>query len=221
MEVKLLSEVDLANTDLVLLDLDNTLYNYHTCHAVAMDALCKQFGDHYQMSYEQVKHLYGVCRQSVHNTNHGTAASHSRLFYVQYMVEAAANTTDTEMILKFYHLYWDTFIAEMKLFDDALPFLVSCRQQNVPVVMVTDMTAEVQFLKLRKLDIIKYLAFIVTSEEAGLEKPHPFVFELAINKVLKSNKNIVNIAVVGDDVKKDIHVSSVYSITNYHLPKHG
>jgi len=221
MEITLLSDVDLLAVDLILLDLDNTLYNYQTCHAVALEALCEQFGAEFNLGHQQVKNLYSVSRQTVHNTNHGTATSHSRLFYVQYMVEAVTNTTDAGLTLKYYHLYWDTFISKMQLFDDALPFLKNCQNNKVPIVLVTDMTAEVQFLKLRKLDIRQYLSFIVTSEEAGVEKPHPFIFELAISKILKSKKSITNIAVVGDDIKKDIHISSVYSITNYHLPKHA
>lgn len=220
MEIKHLSEVSFENLDLILLDLDNTLYNYHSCHAIALDVLCKQFSTHYNLSYNETKVLYSVSRQSVHNTNLGTAVSHSRLFYIQYMIETIADTTDIEITLKFYRLYWDTFIAEMQLFDDALVFLEKAKKQKIPVVLVTDMTAEIQFFKLKKLLISNYLTFIVTSEEAGVEKPHPFIFELAISKVRKSKKSIVNVAMVGDDIKKDLHVSSVYSITNYCLTGH-
>ncbi|GAB3938472.1 HAD family hydrolase [Mucilaginibacter myungsuensis] len=221
MDVKTLTDIDLTHTDLVLLDLDNTLYHYHSCHSVALNMLCRQFADEQGVGYEQAIDLYNASRRTVHHTNLGTAASHSRFFYVQYMVESVLGRTDTELILKYYNSYWSTFIAEMELLDGALLFLQGCREKNIPVVLVTDMTAEVQFLKIRHLGIGEYLTYMVTSEEAGVEKPHPFIFELAISKVLKANMQIVNIAVIGDDTKKDNHISSVYNITNYHLTGHA
>jgi len=83
--------------------------------------------------------------------------------------------------------------------------------------MVTDMLATVQFQKVERLGIGQYFNYIVTSEEAGVEKPHPYMFELAINKAMRINPGIRNIAVVGDNVKKDIYSSSVYQVSVYHV----
>lgn len=202
-----------------MLDLDNTLYDYHSCHKSAMGALIEELTQLFSTDEDSALALYKSARQLVHDRLHGTAVSHSRLFYLQYMVEKLSGKTSTATILKLYRTYWDTFIKNMELFDDAIPFLQLCLHRNVPVVLVTDMTAEVQFDKLKKLGIEDYLAYVVTSEEAGIEKPHPFIFEYAVNKALRQNKDIKNIAVVGDDIKKDLHFSEVYQMHTYHITR--
>ncbi len=79
------------------------------------------------------------------------------------------------------------------------------------------MTAEVQFKKIQKLNIEKYFQFIVTSEEVGVEKPDPSIFEWAIGKADTIIDEIRNIVVVGDDLKKDIFQSLDYTVSTYFL----
>lgn len=217
MEVKGLAEIPLEFTDLVLLDLDNTLYDYHSCHRYAVSKLVGEVTRLYSIDAKSAYTLYEKSRSIVHNINKGTAASHSRLFYIQGMLESILDRTDPEAILSLYRIYWDSFMDQMRLFDLSAVFLELCFLQKIPVILVTDMTAVVQFEKLKKLGISRYMSFVVTSEEAGVEKPHPFIFELAISKALKLNPVLKNVIVIGDDPKKDIHTSSVYSIINYHV----
>ena len=57
------------------------------------------------------------------------------------------------------------------------------------------------FLQLKKLKLDNYCSSIVTSEEAGREKPHPYMFMLSLRKLnLKANE----VCVIGDNFKKDI-----------------
>lgn len=214
-EIDSLSKILLDNIDLVLLDLDNTLYEYKRCHEKALQAIVDIVHAQLGTDKEQVRALYLECRKMVNMRHHGTAVSHSRLFYLQAMVEKLCNTTDVDLVSSLYKSYWDTFIEEMILFPDAQHFLDSCLSKNIPIVLVTDMTAEVQFQKIKKLNIAKYFQFIVTSEEAGVEKPNPFIFELAIGKAQDIIYEVKNIAVVGDDPKKDIYQSLDYLVSAY------
>ena len=79
------------------------------------------------------------------------------------------------------------------------------------------MTAEIQFKKIKKLNIEKYISFCVTSEEAGVEKPHPYIFEMAVIKATKVKNNITSLIVVGDDIKKDVYLPDRFSVTNYNV----
>lgn len=216
MEVRSLSEIPLHNTDLVLLDLDNTLYEYQKCHEKALQAITDIIHAQLGTNREEVHALYMECRKIVNKHHHGTAASHSRLFYLQAMVEKLCSRTDAELISLLYKSYWDMFMDEMTLFPDAQHFLDTCLSRKIPIVLVTDMTTEIQFEKIKKLNITKYFQFIVTSEEAGVEKPNSFIYELAIGKV-KAIREVKNIMVVGDDRNKDIFENPLYEISIYHL----
>lgn len=218
LEIRSLTDIPLSEVDLVLLDLDNTLYEYKKCHQKALDTIIHIGSQRLGINEEEVHSLYLESRKKVNARHRGTAASHSRLFYIQAMVECVFKRTDTELTTFLYQLYWDTFINEMTLFSDAQIFLDSCSTTNIPIVLVTDMTTEIQFLKIKKLNIGKYFQFIVTSEEVGVEKPDPHIFEYAIKKINRVHE-IANIVVIGDDHKKDFFEDPSYCIRVYHLNK--
>ena len=70
-----------------------------------------------------------------------------------------------------------------------------------PICCVTDLTAEIQFRKLMKLNLENKIKFIVTSEEVGIEKPNKKMFEKALEKLnLKADQVIM----IGDSMSKDI-----------------
>jgi putative hydrolase of the HAD superfamily len=98
-------------------------------------------------------------------------------------------------------LYWDTFVAEIKLFDGVFDWLQEVKKRNIKIVMVTDLTADVQFLKIEKLHLDEVFDWIVTSEEAGCEKPHPYIFQLALQK---SGLSADRVWMIGDSYEKDI-----------------
>jgi HAD superfamily hydrolase (TIGR01549 family) len=220
MEVNTLADIQAGDTDLLLLDLDNTLYEYERCHNFALNQLLEACGAELKLSAEQLHHLYYDCRKAVSHAHLGTANSHSRLFYIQGMVERATGTTNAGLIMRLHDIYWNNYLNHMQLFDDAIAFLEQYKAAGIPVIMVTDMLATIQFKKVEQLNISKYFNYIVTSEEAGVEKPHPYIFDLAVQKGLQLNPQLQNITVVGDNVKKDIYTSAVYQVTVYHTLRH-
>ena len=69
-------------------------------------------------------------------------------------------------------------------------------------MIITDLTTQIQFRKIVHLELDEYIDYIVTSEEAGYDKPHPAPYKLALKK-LNFNKNKI-IWMFGDDPIKDI-----------------
>jgi len=216
-EINSLAEIPLKGTDLILLDLDNTLYSYTPCHKKALDSIAKEISNIFAPDHDSVIDLYMECRKIINARHKGTAASHSRLFYIQTMVERLCGITRVKLINDLHELYWKVYFEEMKLSDDVKAFLGLSLTCNIPVVVVTDMIADIQFKKIEKLQLQKYIRFIVSSEEAGVEKPHPLIFEMAINKALELSGNIKNVMLVGDDHIKDYYSSEKFSVTNYLL----
>lgn len=50
------------------------------------------------------------------------------------------------------------------------------KEQGVYVGICTNMTAEIQYQKIEKLGITRWIDGVVTSEEAGVEKPDYRIF---------------------------------------------
>ena len=76
-------------------------------------------------------------------------------------------------------------------------------RKNIKIAAVTDLTANIQFSKLIKLGISEYFDHIVTSEEAGADKPNFNSFSLARDK-FSSFGPCLNFWMVGDSPIKDL-----------------
>jgi len=89
--------------------------------------------------------------------------------------------------------------------------------------IITNGFEEVQYTKLKRSKISHFFDSVTTSEEAGVKKPHPLIFENAMNKVNAIPEDSV---MIGDTYEADIlgaHKVGMESICfNYHkhkLPK--
>ena len=181
----------------VLLDLDNTLYDYAKSHKAGLNSILDYCEGNFDISYSEALIAFNNGRQKVHIELVETASCHNRLLYIQKMLECI-NVSPFEHALNLYNLYWDHFINEMVLFDGVITFL---EKYNQKICVVSDLTAHIQYRKIEKLNIGKYINCIVTSEEAGKEKPHPYPFMLALRKLNLTNREVF---MVGDSFAKDI-----------------
>jgi len=86
------------------------------------------------------------------------------------------------------------------LYDDALPTLRTLKQQGLVLGLITSMGKDVN-LVCKKLGIEPYLDFVVTSEEAGANKPKPPIFLLALERAKVDAREAVY---VGDQYETDV-----------------
>lgn len=185
----------------VLLDLDNTLYTYLPCHRAGLQAArrfySKEIGPISPALF--AKH-YNSARDLVKKRTGNTAASHSRLLYFQYMLEKTSGKTVYRKTLLLEQAYWNQFLASMKLRPWVLPFLRHVKKAGKKTVIVTDLTARIQLKKISRLKLEKWIDFVVSSEEAGTEKPHPAIFKLAFQKAGCRARDAV---LIGDHPERD------------------
>ena len=185
----------------VIFDLDNTLYNYDANHIYGMEALVNYCRDTFGLTEKETKECYAKAgRIMADRIGTDTAAIHSRMLRLQCMMELMENPLFPH-VQKMYHIYWDTFIRHMEPNPGVLDFLMELRKRNIPVGIGTDMTAYIQYKKLEAIGVASYIDFIVTSEEAGVEKPDSHLFELCVKK---AGVPAEKCAFIGDNVKKDI-----------------
>ncbi|NQV78126.1 MAG: HAD family hydrolase [Lutibacter sp.] len=181
----------------ILLDIDNTLYDYNITHSFAKNRVLDYCMVKFNLSKEDVNRAYEKARNQVHNELRETAASHNRLLYFQRMLEML-KVNPMKYGLEMYTIYWDSFLEVLKPFDEIYVLLEKYKNK---ICLLTDLTAHIQYRKIKKLGLEKYCQNIVTSEEAGREKPHPFMFMLALQKLdLKADE----VCMIGDSFKKDI-----------------
>lgn len=167
----------------VLLDLDNTVYPYAPSHKAALEQVREKTGRLLAIAPVDFDMLFERARKEIKARLGSTAASHSRLLYFQRLIELAGLKTQVLTALDLEQTYWRSFLVRAQLFDQVLEFLDDLRLMGVPVVVVTDLTAQIQFRKLVHFGIDHYIDYVVTSEEAGVDKPARTPFDIALEKL--------------------------------------
>ncbi len=185
----------------VILDLDDTLYDYQGGNRLGIAALKKYCREHFEMEEDvfqekmdgawlTVSERMGTARASVHN----------RLIRYQCFLESIHEPVFLHA-RKMYHTYWDTLLDHMKLNEGAGEWMRQLRNQGIQVGMATNMTAYIQYRKVERLGIGPLLDWIVTSEEVGVEKPDPRIFQVCVEKSGVSSGECL---FVGDNLRGDI-----------------
>lgn len=195
----------------ILLDMDNTVYDYRSAHEPSLDASLTWFSQKFGHSLNDLNIAYSQCRQGINTELHGQSASHSRLLYFQRMCEHF-KISPCQIAAQAEDLYWSTFFQNMKPRPGCVEFLKSLKP--LPVAIVTDLTARIQFEKIQKLGFANLIDVVVTSEEAGHEKPHPRIFEIAMKKLALEPSNL---CMIGDSWERDIEGALRFPIKCYWL----
>ena len=75
------------------------------------------------------------------------------------------------------------------------------KQRGIYIGIGSNMTSDVQYRKILKLGLGKYIDGIVTSEEAGEEKPHRKLFDLCVEK---AGVMVEESIFIGDSIAHDV-----------------
>ncbi|WJV55985.1 HAD family hydrolase [Prodigiosinella aquatilis] len=199
--MNVLNKLSVQKPAAVLFDTDNTLYHYEPCHVAAMKATREKAVSLFSITPEQFDHAFYKARDEVKSRLKHLASSHSRLLYFQRMLELIGLGSQVLLALDLEQTYWRTFLGKAELFDGVTDFLDDLRLAKVPTAIVTDLTAQIQFRKIVYFGLDQYFDYIVTSEEAGFDKPHPSPFKIALEKM---RPGVGPIWMIGDSPVNDI-----------------
>lgn len=188
------------NPTVIVLDIDDTLYEYSRSHSEGMNRAEHLLLQELVVGKSQFDSIYDSAKSSVKNLLGPTAASHSRLLYFKRLLEQLGLSSRVDLAYQMESAYWVGFIMAMRIEEAALDFLQKARERGVPVILATDLTTGIQIRKVMQLGIHPYIFGMLTSEEIGLDKPAPaFARELRARFQFDFSRAWV----VGDDNAKD------------------
>lgn len=187
--------------DVVFFDFDNTLYPYGISHEAGMLAVREKAKRLLSVTTQDFERAFEEARKELKERVGPTAASHNRLLYFHRTIELLGLRTQVIMALDLEQTYWATYLNKARLFEGVTNFIDVLRVEGIKTALVTDLTAQIQYKKLIYLRLEHAFDFVVTSEEAGSDKPHPAPFNLALSKVNSGNGKIW---MIGDDFYSDI-----------------
>jgi HAD superfamily hydrolase (TIGR01549 family) len=187
----------------ILIDIDSTVYNAVPCYrnglVTAQRAAARihpdwESPDTFRADYENARDRL-VARIGYQ------PAWHSRFIYFLSMLEKRLGNSSLRSAGQLRRAYWDGYAEKMAVDDDCAETIQWIRDRGITVVWTTNFTCEPQVWKLDQLGLIDAADYFVASEEAGVEKPDPALFSLALEK---ANTDPGEAWMVGDDLNRDI-----------------
>lgn len=184
----------------VIFDLDGTLYDYNTLDREAFARVGELVRERLGVSEEQYGEAFMRARKSTKKKLGETAPSHSRMLYFQKTLEYL-DIRPLYLALEMYETYWGLFLEKMTLYPGARTLLDALHDKYIRVGVCTDLLAHIQHRKMIALGLMDDVDCLVTSEEAGVEKPSQRIFAMCLKKLRLEPEEV---CFVGDDYKKDI-----------------
>ena len=108
----------------VIFDLDNTLYDYDTCHRTALEHTIHFILLHCSMhhcSYDSIHYKYKLITSKLKNELGNTASSHNKSIYFKHLVEELELELKIKLnyslVMSMADVYWKAFYDKMECFD--------------------------------------------------------------------------------------------------------
>lgn len=93
----------------VLFDLDDTLYDYNSCHAKGLDSAYEYMDNLFDISYERFIELYEKARFENHKELVGCSSSHNRIHYFKRLLKLFNGCFKSNIVLGLYKAYYKGF----------------------------------------------------------------------------------------------------------------
>lgn len=185
----------------VIFDIDGTMYDYNAGNRVGMAALKAYCEEQFGVDEHMFRETFSWANQEMgRRIGMPCAAVHNRLIRYQLMLEKLGQPLFPHA-RTMYHVYWDALVEAMQPSDGLIEWMRQLKADGVQIGIGSNMTAYIQYKKLEKLGVTPYIDWIVTSEEAGCEKPERRFFELCL---AKSGVQPQECLFVGDSLEGDI-----------------
>ncbi len=207
----------------VFFDLDHTLWDFDKNSLLAFEMIFEKFNVNLEVNqflheYQPVNmrywKLYREEKVSKQELRRNRLIESFESFGIKFSLDVIDKMSDDYI----------EFLPLNNYLIDGAEDLLAYLTLKYDLHIITNGFKEVQHTKLSNAGIKHYFKTITNSEEAGVKKPNPFIFECAIEA---SGANVTDSIMIGDNYEADILGAEAYGIKticfNYHkeqLPEH-
>ena len=183
----------------ILFDVDNTLYSETKAHAAAFAKVTDYVQKNLNIDPDTWSRL---CKEdmSAMKAHLGlNAAIHNRMIRFLRILESSHLPLYHAKVLN--DLYWHTLLDNAQPEEGVKDALIGLKKEGYLLGVGTNMTLDWQMAKLQKIDLLDQFDFVVSSEEAGIEKPDPAFFRFCAEY---ANADVSQCLFIGDSLKGDV-----------------
>jgi HAD superfamily hydrolase (TIGR01509 family) len=186
----------------VLFDLDDTLFDHRGCARDALAAVQRAHGILQNMSFDALERAHAAFLEQLHGDVMlgRVPLETARIERFRRLLEAAGVSASREAAGELASIYRDTYKGRRRAVAGARELMVAVKRR-ARVGIVSNNLLDEQQEKLRICQLDPFVDALVVSEEAGVSKPDPAIFYLALERLAARTEESV---MVGDSWAADI-----------------
>ncbi len=190
----------LNNIEHVFFDLDHTLWDFEKNSELAFREIFEK--QNIAIEVEEFLKVYSPINFKYWERYRNNTVSKENLRYgrLKDSFDSLKFETEDATINEIAHEYIEHLPKNNHLLEGTLD-LLNLFKGKYRLHIITNGFEEVQHKKMKSSGIHDYFETITTSEEAGVKKPHPQIFQTAIDK---SGADVSRSVMIGDNLEADI-----------------
>jgi putative hydrolase of the HAD superfamily len=183
-------------------DLDRTLWDYRANSEQTLNDLVKKHTPHLIEKFDEFLAIFYEVNESLWLEYRDGRLSKERLSTQRFIDSFKRLGVDAESFAGEFSVDYITESPnKTKLFPETIETLTYLKKAGYRLFLLTNGFVEVQNVKIRYSKLETFFERMITSEEAGFQKPHEKIFEFALN-IVKTEKP--DCLMIGDDLESDI-----------------
>ncbi len=186
----------------VLFDLDDTLFDHRECARAALVAVQQSHDRLREMPFDSLERAHAGLLEELHaEVMLGRLPLETaRVERFRRLLETAGTSPDPSTAAAAAAIYRDTYRAARRGIAGAEALLAGLAA-HAKIAVVSNNLLEEQRDKLRTCGLERFVDVLVVSEEAGVAKPNPEIFRIALDRLNVSAEEAV---MVGDSWTADV-----------------
>ncbi|MBD3193767.1 MAG: TIGR02253 family HAD-type hydrolase [Candidatus Lokiarchaeota archaeon] len=154
---------------------------------------------------------------------YGSNFSHHYDYFIRRLNQTDENVklsfnTQYKLIASAVMAYHKEKIDSIELYDDVKETLIELRDRKIKTAVITDGIPIKQYEKIIRLKIDKLIDLVVISDEVGIRKPNPELFNYFLKKFKVKGEETIYI---GDRIDKDIIPAKKNNIHSVYIHRGG
>ena len=201
----------------VFFDLDHTLWDFEKNSALTFEKIFDQLKINLNLNgfleaYEGINHHYWKLYRE--NKISQEELRHKRLIKTFEVIDFDFDPQKIESISDQYILHLSTF---SNLFEGAISLLDGLKSKY-QLHVITNGFEIVQHHKIKNSGLSSYFKNVFTAEKVGYKKPHPIIFEHALDH---TQTNAHNSLMIGDSIEADVLGAMNIGMQAIHFNSHN
>lgn len=177
----------------ILMDIDDTIFDFPASNQNAIGALMAELGLSSPTVYDEYETINKACWKALEQGEMDQATLHVERF--RRFLETKGRNDDPEQVAARFAQHLGAQVIPLPHAQETLKAIA----ERLPVILLTNGITVIQKLRLEKSEIKNWVSGVVISQEVGVAKPDPRIFEIALNGIDPKDA-----LMIGDGIASDV-----------------